>query len=142
MSLQVVAKEIATISAATSSLPVSPAIYTVFMIESVIPVVPVSEVSVIKNTLEPLGFSLAWQHNPGQNLMYAEFVHPDGIALHASESRGDGIGPVVVYFRVTNVDELAAKASTVAEDQTWGMREFWLRDTDGNTYRFGQPIAE
>ena len=112
------------------------------MIEEVVPVVPVSAIAVAEAVLVRVGFALAWQHNPGQNLMYAEFQHPDGISVHASESRGDGVGPVVVYFRVTNVDELAAKAGTVAEDQTWGMREFWLRDSDGNTYRFGQPIAE
>ena len=112
------------------------------MIEQTIPVVPVSKISVAQVTLAKVGFELAWQHDPGQGLMYAEFVNPDGAALHASESRGDGIGPVVVYFRVTNIDELAASAGVIAEDQTWHMREFWLRDADGNAYRFGQPIAE
>lgn len=112
------------------------------MIEEVVPVVPVSKIAVAEETLARVGFKKAWQHNPGQDLMYAEFTHPDGISVHASESRGDGIGPVVVYFRVTNVDELAAQAGTTAEDQTWHMREFWLRDADGNAYRFGQPIAE
>lgn len=110
------------------------------MIQEVVPVVPVSKIAVAVETLGRVGFTMAWQHNPGQDLMYAEFQHPDGIAVHASESRGDGIGPVVVYFRVTNVDELAAQAGTTAEDQTWHMREFWLRDADGNSYRFGQPI--
>ena len=111
------------------------------MIKSVVPVVPVSKIAVAEAALSRVGFALAWQHNPGQDLMYAEFVHPDGAAVHASESRGDGIGPVVVYFRVTNVDELAARAGVQAEDQTWGMREFWLRDTDGNSYRFGEQIS-
>jgi len=111
------------------------------MIEQIVPVVPVSKIQVAADALTKVGFELAWQHDPGQNLMYAEFTHPDGVALHASESRGDGIGPVVVYFRVSNVDELANRAGTTAEDQTWHMREFWLRDADGNAYRFGQPIA-
>ncbi len=112
------------------------------MIQQTITVVPVSKISVAHETLAKVGFTLAWQHNPGKNLMYAEFVHPDGAVVRASESRGDGIGPVVVYFRVTNVDALATRAGVQAEDQTWHTREFWLRDTDGNTYRFGQPIAE
>jgi hypothetical protein len=111
------------------------------MIEQTIPVIPVSKIAIAQETLAKVGFDLAWQHNPGQDLMYAEFVHPDGALVHASESRGDGVGPVVVYFRVTNVDNLAARAGVQAEDQTWHMREFWLRDADGNTYRFGQPIA-
>jgi hypothetical protein len=110
------------------------------MIEQVVPVVPVSKIAVAAAALSKVGFTLAWQHNPGQNLMYAEFTHPDGIAVQASESRGDGIGPVVVYFRVSNVDALAAQAGETAADQTWHMREFWLRDADGNAYRFGQPI--
>ena len=110
------------------------------MIEQVVPVVPVSKIAVAEATLSKVGFTLAWQRNPGQNLMYAEFTHPDGIAVQASESRGDGIGPVVVYFRVSNVDALAAQAGETAADRTWHMREFWLRDADGNAYRFGQPI--
>jgi hypothetical protein len=113
----------------------------IFMITQVVPVIPVSKIEVAQETLAKVGFSMSWQHNPGQNLMYAEFTHPDGISVHASESRGDGIGPVVVYFRVSNVDELAAQAGTSAEDQTWHMREFWLRDSDGNSYRFGQPTS-
>jgi hypothetical protein len=83
------------------------------MIEQVVPVVPVSKIAVAEATLSKVGFTLAWQHNPGQNLMYAEFTHPDGIAAQAGET---------------------------AADQTWHMREFWLRDADGNAYRFGQPI--
>jgi hypothetical protein len=110
------------------------------VIEQVVPVVPVSHIAVAAEILQKVGFELAWQHNPGQNLSYAEFTHPDGLSVHASESRGDGVGPVVVYFRVSNVDELAAQAGTTAEDQTWGTREFWLRDADGNTYRFGQYL--
>jgi len=110
------------------------------MIEQVVPEVPVSKIPEAQAALSKVGFTLAWQHNPGQDLMYSEFTHPDGIAVQASESRGDGIGPVVVYFRVSNVDALAAQAGETAADQTWHMREFWLRDADGNAYRFGQPI--
>ena len=112
------------------------------MIIAAIPVIPVSKLAVAEETLSKVGFKLAWSHDPGQGLMYGEFQHPDGAALHASESRGDGTGPVVVYFQVNNIDELAAQAGVTAEDQPWHMREFWLRDTDGNAYRFGQPIAE
>ena len=27
-------------------------------------------------------------------------------------------------------------------DQTWGMREFYVTDSDGNTLRFGKPIGQ
>ena len=46
------------------------------MIEQVVPVVPVSKIAVAEATLSKVGFTLAWQHNPGQNLMYAEFTQP------------------------------------------------------------------
>ena len=92
------------------------------MIEQVVPVVPVSKIAVAEATLSKVGFTLAWQHNPGQNLMYAELTHPDGIAVQASESRGDGIGPVVVYFRVSNVDALAAQAGETAADRGLSIR--------------------
>jgi uncharacterized glyoxalase superfamily protein PhnB len=111
------------------------------MIQSVVPVVPVSKVSVMFETLSKVGFEENWVHNPGQGLMYGSAIDPSsGLEIHASESRGDGTGPVVIYFFVSEVDALAAKAGVTAEDQTWGTREFWLRDSDGNSYRFGQRL--
>ena len=110
------------------------------MINQIVPVVPVTKIGYVEATLAALGFRKVWAHDPGRGLLYAEFQNDQGISLHASESRGDGVGPVVVYFRVSNVDQLAEQAGVVAEDQTWHMREFWLRDADGNSYRFGQPI--
>lgn len=63
----------------------------------------------------------------------------------------------VVYVWVENVDALFAKytergldtshkaGSKVHQgpvDQTWGRREFYVTDADGNTIRFCQPILE
>lgn len=60
-----------------------------------------------------------------------------------------------VYVNIDNPDELFAtfisrgldtsrkKKSPVHQgplDQTWGMREFYVTDADGNTLRFGCPI--
>lgn len=110
------------------------------MIEQIVPVVPVTKIRHVEDTLGGLDFRQVWTHDPGQGLLYAEFQNEQGISLHAIESRGDGVGPVVVYFRVSNNNQLTKQAGVVAENQTWHMREFWLRDAYGNSYRFGQPI--
>jgi hypothetical protein len=112
------------------------------MITTVVPVVPVTKLDVIFEALKPVGFIEQWVHDPGQGLKYGSLIEPEsGLELHASESRGDGHGPVVVYFYVNDIDALAARVGVQAEDQTWGTREFWLRDADGNTFRFGQNLS-
>ena len=112
------------------------------MIKSAVAIVPVSKLSVVSEALGSLGFSLAWEHDPGKGELYGEFTHPDGISFHASESRGDGTGPVCIYFYVEDIDSLAASAGLSAEDMPWFMREFHVVDADGNQYRFGQALAD
>jgi hypothetical protein len=68
----------------------------------------------------------------------------------------DGIFGVAVYVYAYDVDKLFHKYiqrglvtphkenSPVHEspiNQTWGMREFYVTDDDGNTLRFGTPIV-
>jgi catechol 2,3-dioxygenase-like lactoylglutathione lyase family enzyme len=53
------------------------------------------------------------------------------------------------YFRVEDVDGLYAEMAgaseggsvTVPRDREWGMREFYVRDPDGNLLRFGRPAT-
>lgn len=69
----------------------------------------------------------------------------------------DGIYGVAITIRVDDVDSLFEKYlkrglitpkkenSPVHEgpiDQTWGMREFYVTDADGNTLRFSAPIQD
>jgi len=70
-------------------------------------------------------------------------VSRDGIWLHLSSFSGDGIAGGVVNLIVDDVDamyaELIAKGVPIAVapvDQTWGTREMYVRDPDGNTVRF------
>lgn len=68
----------------------------------------------------------------------------------------DGIFGIAIYAYVDDVDKLFHKYiqrglitphkedSPVHEspiDQTWGMREFYVTDADGNTLRFAAPIV-
>jgi uncharacterized glyoxalase superfamily protein PhnB len=70
----------------------------------------------------------------------------DDVWLHVSSFSGDGTSGGVAYIVVDDVDVLHAELVTrgVAielppTDQTWGNREMYVRDTDGNCLRFIRP---
>jgi len=67
----------------------------------------------------------------------------DGVSLHLSSFAGDGVAGGVAGFLVDDVDalhaELVAKnvpIDLVPRDQTWGNREMYVKDADGNSLRF------
>lgn len=67
----------------------------------------------------------------------------DGVWLHLSSFSGDGVAGGVAGFLVDDVDalhaELVARHVPIAlapTDQTWGNREMYVRDGDGNSLRF------
>ncbi len=67
----------------------------------------------------------------------------DGVWLHVSSFPGDGRSGGVVNLIVDDVDavhaELVAKGvriDTGPVDQTWGTREMYVKDADGNSIRF------
>jgi catechol 2,3-dioxygenase-like lactoylglutathione lyase family enzyme len=75
-------------------------------------------------------------------------ISRDGAVLHLSSHSGDGVVGGVVFFSGDDVDalhsEFAAKSVRIhiaPVDQTWGNRELYVRDPDGNSVRFGAPIA-
>ncbi len=72
----------------------------------------------------------------------------DGCELHVSSYPGDGVAGSAAYVRLDDVDalhaEFVAKGVPIAlppTDQTWGTREVYVRDPDGNSLRFGQASA-
>ncbi len=75
-------------------------------------------------------------------------VARDGAVLHLSSHAGDGVTGGVVYFLSDDVDALHAefvarnvRIHIAPVDQTWGMRELYVLDPDGNSVRFGAPVA-
>jgi uncharacterized glyoxalase superfamily protein PhnB len=67
----------------------------------------------------------------------------DGAWLHVSSFSGDGVAGGVASVLVDDVDALYAElvAKHVAIDleptnQTWGNREMYVKDADGNCIRF------
>lgn len=68
----------------------------------------------------------------------------DGVWMHVSSFSGDGVSGGAVNFIVDDVDALHAefvkKGVHIAVgpvDQTWGTREMYVKDTDGNSIRPG-----
>jgi uncharacterized glyoxalase superfamily protein PhnB len=77
--------------------------------------------------------------------------------IQLSTMPGDSLFGCALNVRVDEVDELFKKylergldtsnkkGSPVHQgplDQTWGMREFYVNDPNGNTLRFGKPIGK
>lgn len=67
----------------------------------------------------------------------------DDVRLHVSSFSGDGVSGGVVFLLVDDVDalheELLRKNVPIAlepTDQTWGNREMYVKDPDGNSIRF------
>jgi uncharacterized glyoxalase superfamily protein PhnB len=69
----------------------------------------------------------------------------DGVWINVSSFSGDGVAGGVVNFFVDDVDALLAefvgkgvRIDTGPVDQTWGSREMYVKDGDGNSLRFIQ----
>ena len=97
---------------------------------------------------DALGFRVSFAHPEDAADPAYLGLERDGVALHLSSHAEDGVVGSVVYLLVDDVDalhrELLARDVAIALhpfDQTWGMREMYVRDPDGNAVRFGQPVA-
>jgi len=84
----------------------------------------------------------AWLEHGGVKLMLNE---PDEAPSRARRKRGP-YSDAVFYFHVPDVDALheRLKAADLAlgelKDESYGFREFYLRDPDGYELGFGTPI--
>ncbi|WP_050026328.1 VOC family protein [Verrucomicrobium sp. BvORR034] len=95
-----------------------------------------------------LGFTIAWAYRPSAPNPDPGYLglERDGVELHVSSFSGDGVAGGVASFKVRDVDALYAEFTSRGVpvelppyDQSWGNREMYLRDTDGNSIRFIQP---
>ena len=72
-----------------------------------------------------------------------------GPELHFTTTLGQGGKGIPIYVYYDDVDGIGAKVQAARPDavriapvdQTWGMRECYIEDPDGNVLRFGHPIA-
>ena len=91
-----------------------------------------------------LGFSQEFAYRPfgGPDPCYMGLTRDD-VRLHVSSFSGDGVAGGVVFLVVRDVDELFKelkdKGVTIdlePTDQSWGNREMYIHDPDGNSIRF------
>jgi uncharacterized glyoxalase superfamily protein PhnB len=75
-------------------------------------------------------------------------VERDGVRLNVSSFSGDGIPGTAVSLETDEVDslhgELVSRGVSIEmapADQSWGARELYVRDPDGNQLRFQQRIG-
>lgn len=116
------------------------------MIRRAIPLFHVGTISeAVKFFCHGLGFQLEFEHRPEgvtTDPCYAG-VSRDGVWLHLSSFSGDGVAGSVANMMVDNVDKFYAEFTarqvqidTPPVDQTWGSREMYVKDADGNCLRF------
>src|SRR5262252_8230896 len=91
-----------------------------------------------------LGFSEDFAYRPfgGSDPCYMGLTRDD-VSLHVSSFSGDGVAGGVVFLVVQDVDELfkelkdkGVKIDLEPTDQSWGNREMYIHDPDGNSIRF------
>jgi catechol 2,3-dioxygenase-like lactoylglutathione lyase family enzyme len=118
------------------------------MIKLAIPVLHISEAAAAERFYcSQLGFRLEFAYRPDgvkDDPCYMG-VRRDRVWLHLSSFSGDGVAGGVANFIVDDVDQLhsefVARGVPIAVgpvDQTWGNREMYVRDADGNSIRFSQ----
>ena len=116
------------------------------MIRRAIPLLHVSNAAeAVRFYCHGLGFQLAFEHRPdgvADDPCYMG-VTRDGVWIHLSSFKGDGVPGAVANFIVNDVDELYGEftARQVPIDmppvnQTWGNREMYVKDADKNCLRF------
>jgi len=123
-------------------------------------VVPIIRVTDIRSAIEfycsTLGFVADFSYSASPDGPWYAGVSLEGHQVHLSTFAGDGVTGTAAYLYVDDVDAVFGNFlraglktpgnpnSPVEEapvDQSWGMREFYVRDPDGNTLRFGSPIS-
>ena len=121
------------------------------MLKLAIPVLHVSSAAAAEAFYcEQLGFTKRFSYRIDETLpdpCYMGMLR-DGAMLHLSSFSGDGVAGGVVNLIVEDVDalhaELGARGVDVGlepTDQTWGNREMYVEDPDGNSVRFIQESS-
>lgn len=115
------------------------------MIRRAIPVLHVASAAKALRFYHELGFQLEFEHRPegatGDPCYMG--ISRDGVWLHLSSFAGDGVAGAVTNLMVDSVDRLYAEfmakhvhVDVPPVDQSWGSREMYVKDADGNCLRF------
>jgi catechol 2,3-dioxygenase-like lactoylglutathione lyase family enzyme len=119
--------------------------------------IPILRVTDIERALtfytKVLGATLLWRDSEAAQPTYAAVQWREH-EIHLSSHSGDGAFRSMMVIRVDDVDavfaDLVARGYVPGQDpvgdpvhaaptdQTWGLREWYVEDPDGNTIRFAQ----
>ena len=115
------------------------------MFQSAIPVLHVARSADAETFYASLGFTVEFRTRADDALLDPCYVGvvKDGVRLHLSSFPGDGVSGSAVFILVDDVDALhqtflrgRVPIAMPPTDQTWGNREMYVRDPDGNALRF------
>ena len=124
----------------------------------IVPIIKISDMGVaLEFYRSTLGFVTDFNYAASPDGPEYVGLSLDGNQIHLSTFSGDSVSGTAAYCYVDDVDALFRRLcekglktpgnpdSPVEEgpvDQSWGMREFYVRDPDGNTLRFGSPMSK
>ncbi|WP_026922513.1 glyoxalase superfamily protein [Glycomyces arizonensis] len=107
------------------------------MDEQAFPILRVEDAAAAVRWYERLGFTHLWEHRFEPEFPAFVQVARGEAMLFLSEHEGDARPDGLVYLRLRDVDDIAARFGTRARDTEWGTGECELRDPDGNRLRIG-----
>lgn len=111
------------------------------MVDQLVPVFRVKDVSASKPWYERLGFEATGVHRFEPDFPAYMFLNRNGVLLHLSEHKGDAPKRSLAYFYVSDLEAVAAEFGVEIELAPWGP-ECFLSDPDGNKLRFGRAPSE
>ena len=110
----------------------------------------------LEHYVQVLGFEVAWQWSDDRGFdeggapTFMCVCRGEVSLFLAEKCQGQPGGWVMLNVKATSdvdavYEELAAKGARILEpprDCSWGMRELWVQDLDGNVLRIGAPVSE
>ena len=117
-----------------------------------IPILKISSIKISDLFYSNLGFQQTFLYQPDPDLdgpAYAGYEFA-GAEIHLSSHSGDSEMGCAVYISCDDVDSIFDQLPDhmiehvvlKPTDQTWGNREMYIRDPDGNALRFCAPVRK
>ena len=104
------------------------------MPEKLVPILHVANAREASKWYNRLGFAVEGEHQFAPSMPVYAFLKRGDCQLHLSEHKGDAKPDTLTYFYVDDVESIAQEFGVGVKEQTWGTREVWLTDPDGNRW--------
>ena len=105
--------------------------------DKVVPILHVRDGMETSKWYRRLGFEIEGEHRFAPSLPLYLFLRRGEIALHLSEHSGDARPNTLLYFYVSNIEQISQEFDAPIIEQPWA-REVQLVDPDGNRWRVGE----